>query len=197
MVGRLLKARDQTVAAAESLTGGSLGLRLSRRAGSVGVLPWLGGVLHGRGETRRPGRFAGDDRGAGRGERGVRPRDGPGGAADLRTPTSRVSLTGVAGPDPHDGKPVGTVCMALASERGRRAPNVPGARRTGTRSGGGPSRPPSTCCGDWRTPRAGGPGPTTGSPKPSDVPGRDRRAGARNEEAAPAVRRGRRPGSGP
>ena len=29
-----------------------------------------------------------------------------------------VSLTGVAGPDPHDGKPPGTVCLGLAQPEG-------------------------------------------------------------------------------
>jgi nicotinamide-nucleotide amidase len=38
------------------------------------------------------------------------------GARRLYRSDLAVSVTGVAGPDPHDGKPVGTVCIGLAGQ---------------------------------------------------------------------------------
>jgi nicotinamide mononucleotide (NMN) deamidase PncC len=42
-----------------------------------------------------------------------------------------LAVTGVAGPDPHAGKPVGTVCVGLAWEDGEasRALHAPGDRQ--------------------------------------------------------------------
>jgi nicotinamide-nucleotide amidase len=113
VVGRLLEASGLTVAAAESLTGGSLGARLSNAPGSSAI--FRGSAVCYTAEAKH------DVLGVSR-----ETIDGPGvvseecaremarGARRLYRADLAVSLTGVAGPDPHDGKPVGTVCVALA-----------------------------------------------------------------------------------
>jgi nicotinamide-nucleotide amidase len=115
VVGRLLRARGKSVAAAESLTGGSLAVRLSIAPGSSAF--FKGAAVCYTAESKR--RLLGVSQAT---------IDGPGvvseecaremaqGARGVFDSDVAVALTGVAGPDPHDDKPVGTVCVALAAE---------------------------------------------------------------------------------
>ena len=129
VVGRLLKASGKTVASAESLTGGSLAERLSRAPGSSMV--FKGSAVCYTPEAKR------DVLGVSQAT-----IDGPGvvseecaremaeGARRIFQADLAVALTGVAGPEPHDGKPPGTVCIALAWEDGveSRSFRAPGDR---------------------------------------------------------------------
>ncbi len=115
VLGRLLKARSVTVACAESLTGGSLAVRLSGAPGSSAF--FRGSAVCYTVEAKRS-------------VLGVRQEtiDGPGvvseecaremaeGARRIFFADVALALTGVAGPEAHDDKPVGTVCVALSSE---------------------------------------------------------------------------------
>ncbi|HEX9313362.1 MAG TPA: competence/damage-inducible protein A [Actinomycetota bacterium] len=117
VVGRLMKARGMTVAAAESLTGGGLGLRLSRAPGSS--LFFKGSAVCYTAEAKRD-------------VLGVRQEtlDGPGvvseecaremagGARRNFRADLGVALTGVAGPEAHGDQPVGTVCVGLSWDGG-------------------------------------------------------------------------------
>ena len=115
VVGRLLKARGKTVAAAESLTGGSLAVRLTGAPGSSSF--FKGSAVCYTSESKR------DVLGVSK-----ETLDGPGvvseecaremavGARRIFDADIGVALTGVAGPEPHDDKPVGTVCVALSAE---------------------------------------------------------------------------------
>jgi nicotinamide-nucleotide amidase len=117
VVGSLLRGRATTVAAAESLTGGSLAVRLSSAPGSSAT--FRGSAVCYTAESKRD-------------VLGVRQEtiDGPGvvseacaremarGARRIFRADLGVSLTGVAGPEEHDGKPVGTVCVGMAWDGG-------------------------------------------------------------------------------
>jgi nicotinamide-nucleotide amidase len=120
VVGLLLKARAMTVAAAESLTGGSVGARLSRAPGSSAS--FTGSAVCYTSESKRD-------------VLGVRQEtlDGPGvvseecaremaaGARRIFRADLGVALTGVAGPEPHGDQPVGAVCVGLAWDGGERS----------------------------------------------------------------------------
>jgi nicotinamide-nucleotide amidase len=108
-----LLAAGQTVATAESLTGGLLGAALTTRAGSsrtyrggvVAYAPELKVLLLGvpAAELARHGP--------------VHPRtahDMAVGVRDRLGATYGLATTGVAGPEPHGGQPVGTVDLACA-----------------------------------------------------------------------------------
>jgi nicotinamide-nucleotide amidase len=117
VVANLLVERGLTVACAESLTGGGLSFRLSSAAGASAYL--RGSVVCYTAESKRE-------------VLGVSKEtiDGPGmvseqcagemaaGARRLFRADIGVALTGVAGPQPHDGKPVGTVCVAISADGG-------------------------------------------------------------------------------
>ncbi|GAB3667380.1 competence/damage-inducible protein A [Actinocorallia lasiicapitis] len=115
----LLAERGETVAVAESLTGGLLGAEFTSVAGSSAV--FLGGVT--AYATELKSRLLGVDgellaaRGAVDPEvalemaAGVRERLG----ADYG-----LAVTGVAGPDPQEGKPVGTVHIGICGPSGSR-----------------------------------------------------------------------------
>ncbi len=117
VVGHLLVERGMTIACAESLTGGNVAVRLSTPPGASEYLK--GSAVTYTAEAKRR-------------VLDVRQEtiDGPGvvseecavemarGARDLFESDVGLSLTGVAGPEPHDGKPPGTVCIGLsASDR--------------------------------------------------------------------------------
>jgi nicotinamide-nucleotide amidase len=115
VVGRLLRADDCTVACAESLTGGGLGVRLSLAPGASAYFKGSAVCYTAEAKARVLGVSEETLRGPGlvseecatemaRGARRIFD-------ADLA-----VSLTGAAGPDPHEGAPPGTVCLALSSE---------------------------------------------------------------------------------
>jgi nicotinamide-nucleotide amidase len=115
VVGRLLKARQMTVAAAESLTGGGLAVRLSRAPGASEY--FRGSAVAYTEEAKR------DVVGVSQAT-----LDGPGvvseecaielanGARRLFDADVGLGLTGAAGPEPHGGKPPGTVCVALSAD---------------------------------------------------------------------------------
>ncbi|KAM3069159.1 hypothetical protein ACMFMG_010680 [Clarireedia jacksonii] len=131
---RLLSSQSSTVAAAESLTGGSLMAALTAVPGSSaafrgGVVSYATSVKESllnvdRQIIKREGvvceevaaQMAEGVRGAtSLGRRGDE-RDGEGG--DERETTWGISTTGVAGPGMQDGKPVGTVYVGVAWKGG-------------------------------------------------------------------------------
>jgi nicotinamide-nucleotide amidase len=115
VVGRLLRARRKTVAAAESVTGGGLAVRLSIEPGSSEF--FKGSAVCYTADAKR------DVLGVSQAT-----IDGPGvvseecaremalGARGIFHSDVALALTGVAGPEPHDDKQVGTVCLALAAD---------------------------------------------------------------------------------
>lgn len=126
VVGRLLRAAGKTISCAESLTGGALSARLAGAPGASDYL--LGSAVCYVTEAKRS-------------LLGVTQEtiDGPGvvsrecaaemaaGARRLFGADVAVSLTGAAGPEPHDGAPPGTVWVGLdadgvAHQRRIRAP---------------------------------------------------------------------------
>ena len=128
-VVRRLTARGETLAVAESLTGGLVSARVVDVPGASAVL--RGGVvayatplkheLLGVDEGLLARRGAVDPDVAVAMAEGVRSR--------LRT-TWGVATTGVAGPDPQDGSPPGTVYVAVAGPAGAQVARhvVPGNR---------------------------------------------------------------------
>jgi nicotinamide-nucleotide amidase len=116
-VGRLLGARNGTLATAESLTGGLLGGRVTAVAGSSAY--YLGGVVAYATEAKAA--LLGVDRdllatqgpvsepAAAAMAEGARRAFG----ADLG-----LATTGVAGPTEQDGRPVGTLCLGVADAAG-------------------------------------------------------------------------------
>ena len=114
VVGRLLKASRRTVATAESLTGGSLAVRLSRAPGASAY--FIGSAITYTADAKRS--VLGVSEATVR-EHGVVSeecaREMARGARRVFDADIGVALTGVAGPEPHDGKPVGTICLALAA----------------------------------------------------------------------------------
>lgn len=115
VIGWLLKASQRTVAAAESLTGGGLALRLTRAPGASAY--FKGSAVTYTPETKRAVLGVREETIR---EHGVVSeecaREMAQGARRLFDADLAVALTGVAGPEPHDDKPVGTVCVALAAE---------------------------------------------------------------------------------
>lgn len=117
VVHGLLLEREQTVATAESLTGGRLGMLLTETPGSSAT--YVGGIvayatdlkvaLLGVPETIVEEHGVVSAECAGSMARGVRALAGA---------TFGVSTTGVAGPDPQEGKPAGTVFVAVAGPDG-------------------------------------------------------------------------------
>jgi nicotinamide-nucleotide amidase len=115
VVGRLLVEKGMTIACAESLTGGSVGVRLSTAPGASDY--FKGSAVTYTADAKRK-------------VLGVRTEtiDGPGvvseecavemaqGARRLYESDVALALTGVAGPEPHDGKPPGSVCLGLSAE---------------------------------------------------------------------------------
>ena len=115
VVGRLLEARARTVSCAESLTGGSLAVRLSAAPGASRY--FKGSAVCYTAESKREilGVSAATIAGPGVVSDECA-REMATGARRIFDSDVAVALTGVAGPDPHDGKPPGMVCAALAAE---------------------------------------------------------------------------------
>jgi nicotinamide-nucleotide amidase len=116
-VHRLLLARGETIATAESLTAGLIGAELTTVAGSSAT--YRGGVIVYA--TDLKAQLAGvplqllQERGA------VDPDVATAlavGVRDRLDATWGLGVTGVAGPDQQDGQPVGTVFVALAGPVG-------------------------------------------------------------------------------
>jgi nicotinamide-nucleotide amidase len=114
----LLAERGATVAVAESLTGGLLGGELTGMPGSSatfagGVIAYATPLKHrllGVPEDLLAAHGAVHPDVAAAMARGVRERLGA---------TYGLAVTGVAGPEPQDGRPVGTVHVAVADSGGR------------------------------------------------------------------------------
>jgi nicotinamide-nucleotide amidase len=113
VVGHLLESAGQTVAAAESLTGGSLGARLSNPPGASAY--FRGSAVCYTADAKREVLGVSQETIDGQGVVSEEcAREMARGARRLFRSDLAVSVTGVAGPDAHDGKPVGTVCIGLA-----------------------------------------------------------------------------------
>jgi len=113
----LLRARGETVAVAESLTGGLLGEQLTQAAGASDV--FRGGIV--AYATELKGSLLGVPEALLAAEGAVSARVAIAmavGARERLAATYGLSLTGVAGPSEQDGQPVGTVHIGLASPAG-------------------------------------------------------------------------------
>jgi nicotinamide-nucleotide amidase len=126
----LLRDRQQTLAVAESLTGGLLGAAITDvpgasvvfRGGIVSYATDLKAALLGVPQTLLAERGAVDPEVAAAMAEGARQR---------LSASAGAATTGVAGPDPADGRPPGTVYIAVSTGTGRpvtRQLSVPGAR---------------------------------------------------------------------
>jgi nicotinamide-nucleotide amidase len=115
VVGRLLEARSASVACAESLTGGGLAVRLSRAPGASSYFRGSAVCYTAQSKQDLLGVSAETIR-----EHGVVSEECAlemaRGARERFRADIGISLTGVAGPEDHDGKPPGTVCAALSAE---------------------------------------------------------------------------------
>ncbi|MGH3241773.1 MAG: nicotinamide-nucleotide amidohydrolase family protein [Spirillospora sp.] len=117
VVHRLLAERSATVAVAESLTGGLIGAELTAMPGSSAT--FAGGMVTYATESKH--RLLGvpaellAEHGA------VHPDVAAAMAAGVRdalNATYGLAVTGVAGPEPQDGRPVGTVHVGVAGSEG-------------------------------------------------------------------------------
>ncbi len=116
-VVRLLAARGETVATAESVTAGAIAARLARVPGASAVL--LGGMVVYRDEAKQ--QLAGLDRAFIAREGAVSAATTRALALAARERTGAdwgVGVTGVAGPAAVEGAPVGTVFWAVADPAG-------------------------------------------------------------------------------
>ena len=113
-VQQILGQRGETVACAESLTGGQVAVAFSETPGSSGT--FLGGVVSYATEVKRKVLGVTAERvitSACAEQMAV-------GVRDLLDATWGVSTTGVAGPDEQEGQPVGTVFIGVAGPSGVR-----------------------------------------------------------------------------
>lgn len=127
---QLLRERGSTVATAESLTGGQLAVRLTNLPGSSQT--YVGGAVTYATELKRF--LLGVPDGVIDGEGVVSAACAEAMASGIRRVTGAtyaLATTGVAGPEPQEGKPVGTVFLGLAGPEG--AWSV-GVRLEGTRA---------------------------------------------------------------
>ena len=123
----LLKERGETVATAESLTGGQLAALLTAAPGASAT--FLGGVVSYATEVKID--VLGVDPGLVERHGVVSAecaRSMARGVRELMRSTYAVSTTGVAGPEEQEGKPPGTVYVGVAGPRGRRGAGA-GPRR--------------------------------------------------------------------
>ncbi|MFF7261510.1 CinA family protein [Streptomyces sp. NPDC008159] len=133
---RLLKVRGETLAVAESLTGGLVAAAITDVPGASqafrgSVTAYATEVKHrllGVDATLLEQRGAVDPQVAAQMADGVRKTLG----ADWG-----ISTTGVAGPDPQDGQPVGTVHVAVAGPRGADSGAFDGGKVASLRLNGG------------------------------------------------------------
>jgi nicotinamide-nucleotide amidase len=113
----LLIERGETIAAAESLTGGLLAAALTSVPGASAA--FRGGIVAYATDLKAAVLGVPDNLLEQRGavDRDVAEAMADGARSRLGT-TVGISTTGVAGPDPADGKPVGTVFVAVAGPGG-------------------------------------------------------------------------------
>ena len=114
-VSRLLLASGRRLACAESLTGGSVGARLSAAPGSSKVFIGSAVVYTAASKERVLGVSRETIDGPGVVSRGCA-LEMAAGARRLYGSDVAVSLTGAAGPEPHDGAEPGTVWIALDAD---------------------------------------------------------------------------------
>ncbi|GAA2575617.1 competence/damage-inducible protein A [Actinomadura fulvescens] len=113
VVHRLLIERSRTVAAAESLTGGLIGTDLTAAPGASET--YVGGVI--AYATEMKNRLLGVPEELLRAHGAVHPDVAAAMAAGVRDRLGAsygIGVTGVAGPEPQDGHPVGTVYISVA-----------------------------------------------------------------------------------
>jgi nicotinamide-nucleotide amidase len=130
----MLEERGETLAVAESLTGGLLGATLTDVAGASRV--FRGGVIAYATDVKAS--LLGVDADLLAREGAVHPEVARQLAAGVRIrldATYGLGLTGVAGPDSQDGRPPGTLFVGLAGPAGADAigPQVQGADRAAIR----------------------------------------------------------------
>ncbi|MFI5761554.1 CinA family protein [Streptomyces sp. NPDC051563] len=116
---RLLAESNGTVAVAESLTGGMVAAELTAVPGAS--RSFRGSVTAYATELKH--RVLGVDAGLLEAEGAVNPQVAEEMAAGVRRVLGAswgIATTGVAGPDPQDGQPVGTVFIAVAGPAGRK-----------------------------------------------------------------------------
>ncbi len=114
----LLVRRGETVSVAESLTAGLIGAALTGPSGASAA--FVGGVLSYATELKH--RLLGVPADLLEREGAVHPRvaaEMAQGVRRLTGSTYGLAATGVAGPDPQDGRPVGTVHLAVSGPDGR------------------------------------------------------------------------------
>lgn len=124
LVHRLLAERDATVAVAESLTGGLLGAELTAMPGSSAT--FAGGVIAYATPLKHALLGVPEDLLAAHGA--VHPDVAAAMATGVRErlgATYGLAVTGVAGPDPQDGHPLGTVHIAVADFGGTVSTRTP------------------------------------------------------------------------
>jgi nicotinamide-nucleotide amidase len=129
VIGRFLKASGTTVACAESLTGGSLGVRLSAAPGASEY--FRGSAVCYTAEAKRRVLGVSEATIYGPGVVSERcAREMAAGTREIFGADVGLAVTGVAGPEAHDGKPVGTICLGIATEGGAEAATLraPGDR---------------------------------------------------------------------
>jgi competence/damage-inducible protein CinA-like protein len=117
VVHRLLAERSATVAVAESLTGGLLGAELTAMPGSSAT--FAGGIV--AYETRLKSALLGVPEGLLARYGAVHPEVATAMAVGVRERLGAaygLAVTGVAGPDPQEGRPVGTVHIGVAGPGG-------------------------------------------------------------------------------
>jgi len=116
-VGVMLKRRGWRLAVAESCTGGLLGHRLTRVPGSSAY--FLGGVIAYRNEVKARILGVREETLARWGAISAETaREMAEGARRLFGADLALAITGVAGPEPEEGKPVGEIYIALAAPQG-------------------------------------------------------------------------------
>lgn len=120
---RALAQAGQTVATAESLTGGLVAARLTSVPGASAVV--RGGVVAYASQVKESvlGVDAGLLLSGGAVQSGVAEAMATG-VRRLLGSTWGLATTGVAGPDPQDGQPVGTVFVAVAGPAGVRVEHL-------------------------------------------------------------------------
>jgi nicotinamide-nucleotide amidase len=117
-VGRLLLARNATLALAESCTGGLVANWITNAPGSSGYFLFSGVTYHNTAKIKVLGVSPQtlQEKGAVSEETARQMAEG---ARRVGDATYGLAITGIAGPDGgSDEKPVGTVCMALAAADG-------------------------------------------------------------------------------
>ena len=117
VVHGLLLEREQTVATAESLTGGRLGMLLTETPGSSST--YVGGIVAYATDLKVSLLGVPETIVAAHGVVSAEcARSMAAGVRSLTGATFGVSTTGVAGPDPQEGKPAGTVFVGVAGPEG-------------------------------------------------------------------------------